>query len=146
MVALRGAMEVAEIYFALAGLPSEQRHALANSIQGQNRADLVNATLATIPAGAVWLARKAARDAAIDETNRFVARARDAAWEIGQPQRILNAIEESGTQISYAKPTGLMAAGSEISDELLASLRTYRAGIEELVCARQTASAPRVIA
>ena len=81
IVALRGAMEVKEIYEALTGLPSEQRHALANSIQGQNRIDLVNATLATIPAGAVWLARKAARDESINTANAQAAARREAHFK-----------------------------------------------------------------
>jgi hypothetical protein len=69
LVALRAALEVEEIYGALLSLRPEQRHGLFNSIRGHDRGNLVSAALATIPAGAEWLAHKAQRDAATNAAN-----------------------------------------------------------------------------
>ena len=145
MVALRGALEVEEIYSALASLPHDQRHALANSIQGPDRSALVNATLATIPAGAVWLQRKAARDAMVDAANADAAARRDAEWEAGQPARVLEAIESAGSTLSPGKPKGIVATGAEISPEHVELIRQYRPGIESILTARAAAAAPRLI-
>ena len=119
---------------------------LENSIQGHDRADLMNAALAAIPEGAARLARKAERDAAITATNAMAAAWRQAEWEAGQPARVLAAIEAAGTTLSLGKPKGIAATGSEIGDELMASLLAYRPGIESILAARQAANAPRLIA
>ena len=146
MVALRGALEVEEIYGALLSLPPEQRHALSNSVQGFDRIELANATLAAIPAGAEWLARKAERDALVNASNAEAAARRDAEWEAGQPARVLEAIEAAGSTLSLGKPKGLMVAGADIGPGHLELLRTYRAGVEAILAARALAAAPRLIA
>lgn len=146
MVALRGAIEVEGIYSALASLPHRERHALANSIQGPDRNDLVNATLAAFPAGAGWLERKAQRDSAFNAANAEAAARVAAEWEAGQPARVLEAIESAGSTLSPGKPKGILATGAEISAGHMESLRTYRTGIEALLTARAAATAPRLIA
>ena len=145
MVSLRGALEVEEIYSPLVSLPPETRHKLAGSIQGQDRADRVNAALATIPAGAEWLRRKAERDAARVASAKLVADAVTAEWEAGQPQRVLEDVEARGTQLSYIKPRGIMATGSEIGPEHVELIRQYRSGIEAILAARAVAAAPRQV-
>ena len=145
MVALRGALEVEEIFGALAGLPHEQRHKLAGSIQGPDRIELVNATLAGIPAGAEWLARKAQRDSAFIAANAEAAARRDAAFEAEQPTRVLEAVEAAGSTLSLGKPKGILATGSEISAEHVELIRQYRPGIESILAARQAANAPRPV-
>ena len=146
IVGLGGAIEVEEIYSALVNLPLETRQGLFNSIQGPDRVALVNAALATIPAGAVWLKRKAERDASVDSANNEAAARRDAEWEVGQPGRVLEAVEAGGTVLSLGKPKGLMATGANISAEHMELLRTYRTGVEALLTARAAANAPRLIA
>ena len=145
IVALRGALEVEEIYSALANLPYDQRQGLFDSIQGQDRVDQVNATLATIPAGAVWLKRKAERDAMVDAANAEAAARVSADWEAGMPARVLESIESAGSTLSPGKPKGILATG-EISADHMELLRTYRTGVEALLTARATATAPRLIA
>ena len=136
---------IEEIYGALASLPHEQRHALSNSSQGSDRNELVNAALATIPAGAAWLARKAERDAANNTANAEAAARRAAEWEAGQPARVLEAIESGGTKLAPGKPKGIVATGADISAEHMELLRAYRAGVEALLAARQAANAPRTV-
>ena len=147
MIALRGALEVEEIYSALANLPYDQRQGLFNSIQGQDRVDQVNATLAAISgAGAVWVKRKAERDALVDAANAEAAARVTAEWEAGMPARVLEAIESAGSTLSLGKPKGLLVSGAEISADHMELLRTHRAGVEALLAARAAATAPRLIA
>ena len=146
LVALRGAIEVEEIFSALVNLPLDTRQGLFNSIQGSDRIALVDAALATIPAGAVWLQRKAERDALVNAANNEAAARVTAEWEAGQPARVLEAIESAGSTLSLGKPKGILATGAEISAEHMDSLRTYRTGVEELLRQRATATAPRLIA
>ena len=145
VIKLRVAIEIEAIFGALSYVTPEQKHLLSNSHQGPDRLAKVEAVLATIPAAGSLLQRLAERDTAIEASNRFMAEARTTAFEAGQPERVLASIESAGTVLSYAKPRGIMATGGEISDELLASLRTYRAGIEAVLMARAAAAAPRAV-
>jgi hypothetical protein len=144
-VALRGALEADEIYSALASLPPEQRYLLFNSVQGPHRAELVNATLAAIPAGAAWLERKARRDAVVNASNAEAAARRDAEWEAGQPARVLEAVEAAGSTLSLGKPKGIMATGDDLRPEHVELIRQYRPGIESILAARAAAAAPRPV-
>ena len=146
MVALRGAIEVEEIFSALVNLPLDTRQSLFNSIQGSDRIALVDAALATIPAGARWLEHKAQRDALVDAANAEAAARVAAEWEAGQPARVLEAIESAGSTLSLGKPKGLLVSGVEIGPEHMELLRTYRTGVEALLTARAAANAPRLIA
>ena len=146
MIALRGAIEVEEIFSALVNLPLATRQGLFNSIQGSDRIALVNAALATIPAGAVWLKRKAERDALVNAANTDAAARVAAEWEAGQPARVLESIEAAGSTLSLGKPKGLLVSGANISAEHMELLRTYRTGVEALLTARAAATAPRLIA
>ena len=146
IVALRGAIEVETIYSSLASLPRDIRQGLFDSIQGPGRIALVNAALASVPAGAVWLERKAQRDALVNAANADAAARRDAEWEAGMPARVLEAIESAGSTLSLGKPKGLFVSGSDIGPENMELLRTYRTGVEALLAYRAAATAPRLIA
>ena len=146
IVALQGALECEEIYTALVNLPHDHRHKLTNSIQGPDRIALVNATLDSIPAGAVWLKRKAERDALVDAANADTAARVAAEWEAGMPARVLESIESAGSTLSLGRPKGLSVSGANISAEHMELLRTYRTGVEALLTARAAANAPRLIA
>ena len=146
LVALRGAIEVEEIFSALVNLPLDTRQGLFNSIQGSDRIALVDAALATIPAGAVWLKRKAERDASVNAANAEAAARVTAEWEAGMPARVLEAIESAGSTLSLGKPKGLLVSGAEISADHMESLRQYRPDIEAILASRALAAAPRLIA
>ena len=145
MIALRGAIEVEEIFSALVNLPLDTRQGLFNSIQGPDRIALVNAALASVPAGAVWLKRKAERDASVNAANADAAARVTADWEAGQPARVLESIEAAGSTLSLGKPKGLLVSGANISAEHMELLRTYRTGVEALLAYRTAAAAPRLI-